>query len=88
MGVFDAIRNAEQSSDYGDKFNRLAQEAVTGEYDDEPGMKSGRYDEFGRRRSDGRKRIQGYTTAQRYKTMADRERRITSAMNALRGKWR
>lgn len=85
MGAFDAIKKAEEfGKTYAQKRDILATSHMEGEYDDEPSMKSGRYDETGRRRKDGRKRIQGYTAAQRFTGMANREARINQDMNDLR----
>lgn len=88
MGAFDAIKKAEEfGKTYAEKFTSLAKSHMEGEYDDQPSMKSGRYDETGRRR-DGRKRIQGYTAGQRYKTMANREAGIQQSMDDLKAKKR
>ncbi len=86
MSAFAAIKRAEEfGKTYAQKRDTLAVSHMQGEYDDEPSMKSGRYDATGRRR-DGRKRIQGFTASQRYKTMADREAAIQSDMDALRAR--
>lgn len=84
MGAFDAIKRAETfGKTYQQKLEMLASSHMQGEYDDEPSMKTGRYDETGRRR-DGRKRIQGYSTAQRYATQANRDKDRQTEMNLLR----
>jgi len=88
MSAFAAIKKAEEfGKNYAQKRDILATAHMAGEYDDEPSMKSGRYDETGRRR-DGRKRIQGYTAAQRYTGMANREAGIQQDMNDLKKKKR
>ena len=88
MGAFDAIKKAEEfGKTYAQKRDILATSHMEGGYDDEPSMKGGRYDETGRRR-DGRKRIQGYTAAQRYTGMANREEGIQRDMDDLKKKKR
>lgn len=89
MSAFAAIKKAEEfGKNYQQKFNMLSRSHMKGEYDDAPSMKSGRYDSSGMRRSDGRRRIQGYSTGQRYKEMADREASYAKDMQDLKRKKR
>jgi hypothetical protein len=84
MGAFDAIKRAEEfGKTYAQKRDILAVAHTQGEYDDEPSMKTGRYDETGRRR-DGRKRIQGFSASQRFTSQAGRDKDRQTDMNLLR----
>jgi hypothetical protein len=84
MSAFAAIKKAEEfGKNYQQKFNMLSRSHMKGEYNDTPSMESGRYNSAGMR-SDGRRRIQGYSTGQRYKAMADREARIKRDMDNLK----
>jgi hypothetical protein len=82
--AFDAIRKAESFSTPKEKFESLQKSHMAGEYDESPGMKSGRYDSTGRRHRDGRKIIKGYSTGQRLAGAAAREAQVQQDMNDLR----
>jgi hypothetical protein len=88
MSAFAAIKKAEEfGKNYQQKFDMLSRSHMKGEYNDTPSMESGRYNSAGMR-SDGRRRIQGYSTGQRYKAMADREASYAKDMQDLKRKKR